>query len=153
MDIEVGNTFEEYYFSEKIPCPYTREKAKTDNAYETKRTTPNVKDPFLGFKPRPKVDMQQTTKKFKTKVQQQQLSGHQKVSDRRDHSVKNNTSPPPESTDTRKTADSSSAKSTPTTPKNQDNPLQQSYPALPETIFRNNELTKITKTRKTTTST
>ena len=68
-------------------------------------------------------------------MQQQQLSGHQKVSDRQDHSVENNTSPPPESTDTRKPADNSSVNSTPTTPKNQDNTLQQSYPALPETIF------------------
>ena len=86
-------------------------------------------------------------------MQQQQLSGHQKVSDRQDHSVENNTSPPPESTDTWKTAYNSSANSTPTTLKYKDNTLQQSYPALPETIFRNNGLTKITKTRKTTTST
>ena len=69
VDIEVGNTFEEYDFSEKIPCPYTREKAKSDTAYETKRTTPNVRDPFLGFKPRPKVDMQLAKQKFESRME------------------------------------------------------------------------------------
>ena len=68
-------------------------------------------------------------------MQQQQLSGHQKVSYRQEHSLENNTPPPPEATDTHKAADHAFAKSNPTTPKNQDNTLQQNYPTLPEAIF------------------
>ena len=84
--------------------------------------------------------MQQAKKKFENKMQQQQLSGHQKISNRKESSQKNNISPPPESMDTQKTDDDSSANLKSTTPNrgahSQDNPLQQSYPDLPDTVFK-----------------
>ena len=85
-------------------------------------------------------------------MQQQQLSGHQKISNRKESSQKNNISPPPESMDTQKTADNSSANLKSTTPNrgahSQDNPLQQSYPDLPYTVFKETQLSKEQRPRK-----
>ena len=57
--------------------------------------------------------MQLAKQKFESRMEQQQLSGHQKVPHRQDHSLENNTPPP----------------------KNKDNTLQHNYPTLPEAIF------------------